>query len=162
MVTLFPLVDYIGMTIRPEGYWVTNVSMQQEGIVISVAGEMARVRTSRHNDCKNCGACPGNDALVLDARNPLGAKPGQLVMIEVQEIGFLKSAFIVYMLPLIAMALGALAGGYAAERLAHAALWFQVAGAAAGLAAAVLYIKYFDKSASANKNMQPVIIRILS
>jgi len=137
------------------------MNMQQEGIVISVAGEMARVKTSRHNDCENCGACPGNSAIVLDARNPLGAKPGQLVLIEVQEVGMLKSAFIVYMLPLIAMFLGAMAGGYAAERFSHEALWFQVAGAGAAFAAAVLYIRYFDKSASSNKNMQPVIIRVL-
>lgn len=141
---------------------MTTVNMQQEGIVISTDGEMARVRTSRHNDCENCGACPGNSAIVLDARNPLGAKPGQSVLLEVHEVGFLKSAFIVYILPLIAMALGAVAGSYAAERLAQDALWFQVAGAAAGFAAAVLYIRYFDKSASSNKNMQPVITRILS
>ncbi len=138
------------------------MNKQQEGIVISAAGEMARVKTSRHNDCENCGACPGNAAIVLDARNPLGAKPGQQVMIEVQEVGMLKSAFIVYMLPLIAMFLGALAGGWAAERLARDAIWFQVAGAGTAFAAAVLYIRYFDKSARANKNMQPVITRILS
>ncbi|MDT8902280.1 SoxR reducing system RseC family protein [Anaeroselena agilis] len=138
------------------------MSMKQEGIVISSDGEMARVRTSRHNDCENCGACPGNDALVLDVRNPLGAKPGQLVMIEVQEVGFLKSAFIVYILPLIAMALGAMAGGYAADRLAQEPLWFQIGGAAAAFVASVGYIRFFDKSASANKNMQPVIIQILS
>lgn len=138
------------------------MNMQQEGIVISTDGEMARVRTSRHNDCENCGACPGNSAIVLDARNPLGARPGQSVLLEVQEVGFLKSAFIVYMLPLIATALGAMAGGYVAGRLAQEALWFQVAGAVAAFAAAVLYIRYFDKNASSNKNMQPVITRILS
>lgn len=138
------------------------MNKQQEGIVISAAGDMARVKTSRHNDCENCGACPGNAAIVLDARNPLGARPGQQVMIEVQEIGMLKSAFIVYMLPLIALFLGAMAGGYAAERLAHEALWFQVGGAGAAFAAAVLYIRYFDKSARSNENMQPVITRILS
>lgn len=138
------------------------MNSQQQGIVISVAGEMARVKTSRHNDCENCGACPGNAAIVLDARNPLGAKPGQAVMLEVQEVGMLKSAFIVYMMPLIAMFLGALAGGWAAERLAHDALWFQIGGAVAAFAVAVLYIRYFDRSARDNKNLQPVITRILS
>lgn len=135
---------------------------QQQGIVISVAGETARVKTSRHNDCENCGACPGNAAIVLDARNPLGARPGQSVMIEVQEVGMLKSAFIVYMLPLIAMFLGAWAGSWAAESLARDAIWFQVTGAVAAFAIAVLYIRYFDKSARENKNQQPVITRILS
>jgi Positive regulator of sigma E activity len=135
---------------------------RQEGIVISVDGDMAKVKTSRHNDCENCGACPGNSAIVLDARNPLGAKTGQLVLLEVQEIGMLKSAFIVYMLPLIAMFFGAMAGGYLAGQFARDALWFQVAGAAIAFAVAVLYIRCFDRSASSNQNMQPVITRILS
>ncbi len=135
---------------------------QQEGIVISVQGPMARVKTSRHNDCENCGACPGNAAIVLDARNPVGAAPGQLVMVEVQEVGMLKSAFIVYMMPLIAMFLGAMTGGWAAGQLARDALWFQVAGAGLAFAAAILYIRYFDRSARENQKMQPVIIRILS
>lgn len=135
---------------------------QQEGIVISVAGETARVKTSRHSDCENCGACPGNAAIVLDARNPLGAKPGQPVMIEVQEVGMLKSAFIVYMLPLIAMFAGAVAGGYLAGQLAKDVFWFQVAGGGAAFVLSILYIRHFDKRASANKNLQPVITRILS
>jgi sigma-E factor negative regulatory protein RseC len=137
------------------------VNSQQEGIVISVDGQTARVKTSRHNDCENCGACPGNAAIVLEARNPVGAEPGQLVMVEVQEVGMLKSAFIVYMLPLIAMFLGAMAGGWAAGQLARDAFWLQVAGAGLAFAAAVLYIRYFDRSARSN-NMQPVITRILS
>ncbi|MBP1765422.1 MAG: positive regulator of sigma RseC/MucC [Firmicutes bacterium] len=75
---------------------------QQEGIVIETRGDMARVKTSRHNDCENCGACPGNSAIVLDARNPLDAKIGQRVVIEIQEVNMLKAAFIVYVLPLLA------------------------------------------------------------
>lgn len=138
------------------------MNKQQEGVVISVAGEMARVKTSRHNDCENCGACPGNAAIVLDARNPLGATPGQQVLIEVQEVGMLKSAFIVYMLPLISLFLGAVAGSYAADQAGAGSIWYQVAGALIALAVAIAYIRYYDKSARANKNMQPVITRILS
>jgi sigma-E factor negative regulatory protein RseC len=138
------------------------VNKQQEGVVVSAAGEMARVRTSRHNDCANCGACPGNKAIVLDARNPLGAKPGQQVLIEVQEVGMLMSAFIVYMLPLIAMFAGAVAGGYAAEQAGSASYWYQVTGALAVLVIAIMYIRHFDRRAGRSKNMQPVITRILS
>ncbi len=138
------------------------MNKQQEGIVIAVADGLARVKTSRHNDCENCGACPGNAAIVLDARNPLGARPGQRVMVEVQEVGMLKSAFIVYMLPLIAMFIGAVAGGYLADRLAQVAIWFQVGGAALAFGMALLYIKYFDRSAHADARMQPVITSILT
>lgn len=135
---------------------------QQEGIVIELVGEIARIKTSRHNDCENCGACPGNSAMVLEARNPLGAKVGQRVMIEVQEIGMLKAAFIVYVLPLLAIFAGAIAGYYLAEYLKQAALWFEVSGGLIAFVFSVLYIKYFDSSARNNVKMQPVIISIIS
>lgn len=138
------------------------MSKQQEGVVISAAGEMARVKTSRHNDCENCGACPGNAAIVLDARNPLGARPGQQVLIEVQEVGMLKSAFIVYMLPLISLFVGAVAGGLAADQAGSGSFWYQVAGALVALVLAIAYIRHYDRRARTNKNMQPVITRILS
>lgn len=135
---------------------------QQEGVVLSVYDGMAKVKTSRHNDCENCGSCPGNTALVLDARNPVGARPGQRVMIEVKEADMLKSAFIVYMLPLIAIFVGAMLGGYLAERLAAEPLWFQVGGGGLAFASSVCYIKYFDRSASTDVKKQPVITRILT
>jgi len=136
------------------------VEGQQEGVVLSVENGLAKVKTSRHNDCENCGSCPGNAAIVLDARNPLGAKPGQRVLIEIKEAEMLKSAFIVYMLPLIAIFAGATLGGYLAEHLAAEALWFQVGGGGVAFVSSVYYIKYFDRKARTNIKMQPVISRI--
>lgn len=135
---------------------------QQEGVVLSASEGMAKVKTSRHNDCENCGSCPGNAAIVLDVRNPVGARPGQRVVIEVKEADMLKSAFIVYMLPLIAIFVGAMLGGYLAEQMAAAPLWFQVGGGGLAFASSVCYIKYFDRSASTDVKKQPVITRILT
>lgn len=135
----------------------------QEGIVLELLADgMAKVKTSRHNDCENCGACPGNSAMVLTARNPLGAKPGQLVAIEVKEVNMLKAAFIVYMQPLLAAFGGAVGGWLAAERLGMDVLMLQILGGVLGFALAIGYVKYFDISSKTNLSMQPVIRDILS
>jgi sigma-E factor negative regulatory protein RseC len=134
---------------------------QQEGIVLEVIGSMAKVKTSRHNDCENCGACPGNSAMVLEARNDIGARPGQRVAIEIREINMLQAAFIVYILPLIVVCIGIIAGWNLAQRLGSEPLWFQVAGGVVAFIMSVVYIKYFDTSARTDIKMQPTITRIL-
>ncbi len=135
----------------------------QEGIVLELLPDgTAKVKTSRHNDCENCGACPGNSAMVLTARNPLGAKPGQQVAIEIKEVNMLKAAFIVYMQPLLAAFLGSLAGWWLAEQWGLALLALQILGGVLGFALAIGYVKYFDISSKTNVSMQPVITDILS
>lgn len=43
-----------------------------------------------HNDCANCGYCPGNSAAVQDVRNPLAARVGQIVVIKGREVSITK------------------------------------------------------------------------
>jgi sigma-E factor negative regulatory protein RseC len=134
----------------------------QEGIVLAVQDDMAKVKVARHSSCENCGACPGNMAAVLDARNIVHARPGQRVVVEIKQVNMLQAAFVVYMLPLIAIFGGVTVGSYLADYLAFAAMPFQFGGGLVGFLAAILYIRFFDRSASKNSTMQPVIIRILS
>ena len=140
-----------------------KLEKQQEGIVLEVSGTMAKVKASRHSDCENCGNCPGNTAIVVDALNPVGAKRGQRVAIEVKEVNMLKAAFIVYILPLIAAVAGAFAGDYlAVAQQASNPVWYQIGGGAAAVGLSILYIKYFDRNARTDDKMKPVIVRILS
>ena len=134
---------------------------QQEGIVVEVEGRIAKVKTSRHNDCENCGACPGNSAIVISAFSPMQVKPGQRVVVEVQEINMLKAAFVVYLMPLLAIFLGALAGHGLAGYFAMNGLVFSVAGGILFLLISIWYIKYYDYTSSTNEKMRPVITRIL-
>ncbi|HWR44650.1 SoxR reducing system RseC family protein [Sporomusa sp.] len=136
---------------------------QQEGIVVEVSDGMAKVKASRHSDCENCGSCPGNTAIIVDALNPVGAERGQRVAIEVKEVNMLKAAFIVYMLPLITATGGAFAGNYLAGLYqAAGSLWYTIASGLAAFGLSIIYIKYFDRNARTNDKMKPVITRILS
>lgn len=137
------------------------MNKESEGVVIEVSGKMAKVKSSRHGDCKNCGACPGDNATVLDVENPLGAKPGQRVVFEIKEENMLKAAFIVYILPLIAIFIGAFLGGWICQKVGGTLRMYQVGGAIIAFILAIIYIKIYDKSAHNNEKMHPVITRIL-
>ncbi|MBI6873017.1 SoxR reducing system RseC family protein [Clostridium aciditolerans] len=138
------------------------MTRENEGVVIEVSGDMAKVKSNRHGDCKNCGACPGDNATVLDVQNPLGAKPGQRVSFEIKETNMLKAAFIVYIMPLIAIFLGAIAGTWLGEKAGQSIRMFQIGGGIVAFILSVIYVKIFDKSTRSDKKMIPIITRILS
>ena len=136
---------------------------EEEGIVIEILQDnMARVKVGRHGECKNCGACPGDSALVMEAENSIGAKTGQKIVFQMKETNMLMAAFVVYIVPLIAIFLGIIAGQVLAEKIGYSVQSFQVGGGILAFALSVVNIKVFDKFAHNNKKMQPVIIKILS
>lgn len=96
----------------------------------------------------------------MDAGNPLGAKPGQRVLVEVCESGMLRSALVIVLLPLLAM----LACGYAGDLIARRQGWDElamtIAGCAFGVACAVLYAGFFDRRSLRGGNRRPVITRV--
>lgn len=79
--------------------------MKETGIVQSVSGELCQVVVMRKSACgENCASCKGGCKLqnqICTAKNPLGAKSGDTVEIEIDSGKVLKSAFLVYMLPVI-------------------------------------------------------------
>lgn len=131
-----------------------------EGIVIEIVDNIAKVKINRHGDCKNCGACPGDNALVLDVQNSIGAKVGQKVIFYGKEENMLKAAFIVYIMPLISIAFGVFLGSYFAVKNNQSEKVFEIGGAILGLALSIILIKIYDRSATKNRNI-PVINRII-
>ncbi|MCB2296461.1 SoxR reducing system RseC family protein [Clostridium tagluense] len=136
---------------------------EEEGIIIEILeGDMAKVKVGRHGECKNCGACPGDSALIIEAQNLIGAKAGQRVAFEMKETNMLMAAFVVYIVPLIAILLGVIAGQAIAMKFGYSVRGFQIVGGTLTFILSILNIKIFDKFAHNNKKMQPVITRSLS
>lgn len=134
----------------------------EQGLVVEVINEEAKIRVGRHNDCKNCGACPGNDSMIISANNKIGAEPGQRVLFEIKEKNVLKAAFIVFIVPLIALFIGAMLGGFIGEYFAFNTRMLQIVGGVIAFALSVIIVKAFDKATSENVKSKPVIVRILS
>ena len=81
-------------------------------------------------DCHQCAGCgAAQETMILTAQNPIGAKEGDLVVLDSETAPVLKAAVVLYMLPLVLFFLGYLAG---------ALLWNQ--GAVCGCIAFVLGI----------------------
>ena len=53
-------------------------------------------------DCHKCSGCgAAKEAILLEAKNPIGAKPGDLVRVESATGPVLKAALVMYMLPMV-------------------------------------------------------------
>lgn len=65
-------------------------------------------------DCHKCSGCgAAQEAIVLKAVNPIGAKSGDFVTIQSATAPVLKGAAVLYMMPLALFFLGYLAGALA-------------------------------------------------
>lgn len=79
--------------------------MRETGIVQKVYDGYALIQTVRKTACgENCASCSGACKLTrtqINAINEIGAKEGDVVEFEASTNQVLKSAFLVYILPLI-------------------------------------------------------------
>ena len=69
------------------------------------AGDTAQVMYVRQSacsgDCHKCSGCgAAKQTMIFTARNPIGAKPGDLVTVESESGPVLKAAAMLYLLPL--------------------------------------------------------------
>lgn len=139
------------------------MAKEEDGIIIETLKEnMAKVKMGRHNECKNCGACPGDNSLIIEAQNLVGARAGQKVILEVKETNMLLAAFVVYILPLLAILAGIMIGYAIASKLEYSVQDFEIGGGIVAFILSAFNIKVFDKLAHKSEKMQPIITRISS
>ena len=132
----------------------------EEGMVIEVVGNLAKIKAGKHNDCKDCGACPGNDSAIVTVKNEIVAKPGQRVNFEVRESNEIKGAFIVFVLPLLGIFIGMLLGNKTGHFVNVSQDVGMILGGLIGFLFAIAFIKSFDKAVSKNEISLPQIISI--
>lgn len=82
---------------------------------MSCEGEFARVMYIRESacsgDCHQCSGCgAAKQAMLFEARNPIGARVGDVVTVESASGPVLKAAAVLYLLPLVLFIAGYLVG----------------------------------------------------
>jgi len=141
-----------------EGNWSVRQAMKNEmkGVVVGLKGEIATVKLKRHLECAECGSCLGDDAMVMEVLNPVGAAVGQTVVVEVEGDSLLLSAFVVYVLPLLAVVAGCAVGHYASRLMRLGEIMPQALGGLLLFGLSLAYVRRFDNALRARQGM-PVI-----
>lgn len=129
-----------------------------EGVVIESNGETAKVRCSIHSDCENCGMCQGSNAMIIEVIDEVGAGVGEQVLIDNRENNMLLAAFMMFVLPLLAVGSGIYLGYYLSFRLMISAKLLMILGGLLFGFLAVFIIRRLDKSMQSEK---PTIVRTI-
>lgn len=132
----------------------------QEGFIVSVDGDLAKIRVAPNADCDNCGQCNIVHMEIL-AYNAVNAAIGQKIKFTMVQESMLKIAFMIFIFPLISVFAGIYAGSVLALYLKISETGCSVSGAALFLAAAILIIYSYDKKYKLNKSNFPQIIEVI-
>lgn len=146
--------------------------IEERGQVASVAGEFAWIETYRKTACQSCSANKGCGTGALGGYlgkkmenikvlNPVGAKPGDVVIVGLQESALLWGSLAIYLVPLLLMIIGAVVGRTAVVNLGFEANDGVAAIAGlAGLGLGFAWVKLFSSKVSRDNRYQPIILRV--
>jgi len=145
--------------------------IEETGKVAEVRGQYAWIATEPQTGCRSCSAQRGCGtsvlAKVLGQRtapvrviNSIGVTAGDRVVIGISESGLVRGSLAVYCMPLAGLFAGAVTGYYlvAGSTSAQADL-ASIAGAVAGFAAGLAWLRTFSRKLAQDSRYQPVLLR---
>jgi sigma-E factor negative regulatory protein RseC len=98
--------------------------LEEFGNVVELKGKMvAIVLCQKSSFCKNCASMQScqisddNRSMLVEAHNVIGAEVGNKVRLVTSSKSFLQSSFLLYIVPLIALIVGAVAGHLIGESM---------------------------------------------
>ncbi|PAB58610.1 SoxR reducing system RseC family protein [Anaeromicrobium sediminis] len=90
--------------------------METIGRVVSTNNEFAKIEVMRTSACgEKCSSCGGGcskTGMYIDVKNTLNAKSSQFIKVEIETKTIMKAGFLVYILPLFMLIIGAVSGYY--------------------------------------------------
>jgi len=145
--------------------------LEEEGTVVRLEGGNAVIHSERGSSCSSCSskascqALGGSSEKTMETRaiNEVGACAGDTVRFAIDSVVFLKSSFLIYIVPLVFMIAGGILGdSYAKKHLPG--MDSDLVAAVAGISCLVItffLIKLWSKSVEKNAKYQPRITAIL-
>lgn len=148
--------------------------LEERGIVVKVDEQFATVQTQRLVGCGQCATkagCGTNNLAEMFGRkyteikvaNLPAVKVGDTVILGLEEQALVRSALVLYLMPL----LGLLAGALAYEMVTRVNQWphlelLTILSGLIGFAVTLFWVKRLSLSMSSNPRYQPVILEIVA
>ena len=139
---------------------------QEKGLVTSITEDgWAQVETDRNDACSHCGSCRVsfgcNSEMTIKAINRAGAGVGDLVSIHLSSGTIMKSAAILYLIPVAGLISGAFMGEGLSTRLAISETSAIALLSLSGFILGYIITALISRWMSARRKLSPTITRII-
>lgn len=145
--------------------------IEEHARVVAVQGDTALLQTQRQSSCGSCEVKSGCGTSVLagifgqkmtqlKVQNTLNARPGDEVVLGMEEHALVTGSLLVYGVPLLMLLLGALMGEAMASQLGMGAELLPVVAGATGFVLAFLLVRGVLRRTAVGLQMNPVMLRI--
>lgn len=140
------------------------------GIVLDNTNDgFARIKTNRSGACGGCDSgsghchsCLANSQMISRVANPINAKPGETVRVELDSRNVFKGAAVLYLLPVFTLMGGAFAGPGIGTHLGLSGSTGSEIFSLVGLLVGLFLVKVFDSSNWVRRRLSPTITRVVS
>jgi len=140
----------------------------EKGIVTRVDSAFAWVKTSRTGACDTCAAkdscrvLGGGKEVEVEAINVAGAWPGDEVLIGFKSGSLIKLSLLVYMVPILSLMIGAVAGRQAAGVFSTNISALSAAFGILFFLLAFFFVRAKSRRLALKEDYHPRVIRILN
>jgi len=139
---------------------------QEKGLVTSITEDgWAQVETDRNDACSHCSSCHVsfgcNSEMTVNAINRAGAGVGDLVSIHLSSGTIMKSAAILYLIPVAGLISGAFLGDELSRKMAMSKTSAVAFLSIAGFILGYILTASISRWMSARRTLSPIITRII-
>ena len=138
----------------------------EEGSIEKILGQNALVRIQKSSCCKSCDSrstCQviSDGEMLIEVANDLQAKVGDRVEVGMPMHSLLKLSLLVYFIPVVALIVGAYAGGAWAQSLHAPSTLASIAGGGCAMGSTFYALRWLDRAAGQKAKYRPQMTRIL-
>jgi sigma-E factor negative regulatory protein RseC len=140
--------------------------LTEEGVIEKIFHQKALIRIQKSSTCAHCdsrGACQGisDKEMLIEIANDLRAQVGDHVELSVPEGSLVKLSLLVFFLPVVALVVGAYAGGSLADFFNIESTLSSVLGGALAMGITFIALRRLERSVKDKAEYHPRMTRIL-